>query len=251
MFKYIFAITFFASFVACKSDSVPETKVDSLVSPNIDRLVLNTTFDIQKLKGIYHGSFDGTPISISINYANGINISGYNIHKGLKRNMRGNLEPFGSQFKLVLDEPGTNKYDGHFELFIDTATFEGKGSWQPKNDQSLKKKDFTFVKDKTEGYNQLASSWTDSLGRIMTMNVDGSAQFAYYTGKGTPQEQLQNIAGNWQDQKDSVIVFWQPNTIFPSRRSAFFVKREKYEGDSTIYVQGLLGENMEWVNEAP
>ena len=251
MLKYFIGLAFFTCLLACQPDATVATKVDSLSGTNIDRLVLKTTFDIQKLKGLYNGTFDGTPISISINYVNGINISGYNVHKGLKRNMRGNIEPFGSQFKLTMDEPGTNKYDGRFEIFIDTASFIGKGTWQSINDSLLKKKNFTLTKNNTDNYNQLAAAWSDSLGRILNMNMDGSTQFSYYTGKGTPQEQLQIIAGNWQEKNDSVIVFWQPNTVFPSRRSSFWIKKEKVEGDSTIYINGLVGENADWLNEAP
>ncbi|MEO7309425.1 MAG: hypothetical protein ABIX01_03430 [Chitinophagaceae bacterium] len=251
MFKFLPVLCSILLTVACNSTNTVDVKTDSLVNTGINDLVLNSTFDVQQLKGLYAGSFEGTPISISINYVSGKNVSGYNVHKGLKRNMRGSLEPFGSQVKLELDEPGNNRFDGHFELFIDTASFAGKGTWKPKNDSTLKTKDFSFTKNKEEGYNQLVALWSDTLNRSIQLKSDGAAVFAYYTGKGTPQEQLQNFGGNWQQKGDSVIVFWQPNPIFPSRRSSFFVIKEKFDNDTTTYLRSLKGEKVEWLNEAP
>lgn len=248
MLKYLFLLIGIVCFVACNSSTTTEVKTDSLINTNAGDLMLKTTFNTDKLKGVYSGSFDGTPISISINYISGKNISGYNVHKGLKRNMRGSLEPFGSQFKILLDEPGNNKFDGHFELFIDTSSFTGKGSWTPKNNANLKKKDFTLAKKKEETYNGLITLWSDTLSRTIQLKVDGSTLFSYYSGKGTPQEQMQNISGNWQEKGDSLIIFWQNNSVFSSRRSSFFIVKEKYDNDSTTYITGLKGEKMDWYN---
>ena len=239
-----------AFLMACNNTTTTEVKTDSLINSGVNDIILNSTFNVEQLKGIYTGTFDGTPISISINYVRGKNVSGYNVHKGLKRNMRGSLEPFGSQIKLVLDEPGNNKFDGHFELFIDTSSFAGKGTWKPKNDSTLKTKDFSFTRIKEQGYNNLVALWSDTLNRSVLLKNDGAAMFSYYTGKGTPQEQLQNFGGNWQQKGDSVIIFWQPNTMFPSRRSSFFVIKENFD-DSTTYIRGLKGEKVEWLNNAP
>jgi hypothetical protein len=252
----LFFFLFFAFAVfACNNNqsSTTETvaETDSLANTDIDNVVLNTNYDVTKLKGIYSGLFDGTPISISVNYVSGKNVSGYNVHKGLKRNIRGTLEPMGSQFKLMLDEPGSNKYDGHFELFVDTASYKGQGTWTPKNDPDLKKKTFTFARQKNVEYNDLAATWGDSLNRTMELKVDGAAVFSYYTNKGTPQEQLESFGGNWQQKQDSVFVYWQPNTVFPSRRSGFRIMYEKVEGDTAKYLNGLHGEKVDWFNAAP
>ena len=248
--------TFFAVVVfACnnKESSITETETitDSLANTGIDNVVLNTSYDVMQLKGLYSGLFDGTPISISINYVSGKNVSGYNVHKGLKRNVRGTLEPMGSLFKLMLDEPGSNQYDGHFELFVDTASYKGQGTWTPKNDPYLKKKNFTFARQQKVEYNELAASWGDTLSRTMVLKEDGAAIFNYYTNKGTPQEQLESFGGNWQQKKDSVLVYWQPNTVFPSRRSGFRIMYDRAEGDTITYLSGLRGEKADWYNEAP
>lgn len=253
--RLYFLLFFAAILFACNNQqsSVTETitETDSLANTGIDNVVLNTSYDVTQLKGLYSGLFDGTPISISINYVSGKNVSGYNVHKGLKRNVRGTLEPMGSQFKLMLDEPGSNKYDGHFELFVDTASYKGQGTWTPKNDPDLKKKTFTFARQQKVEYNELAASWGDTLNRTMVLKEDGAAVFNYYTNKGTPQEQLESFGGNWQQKNDSILVYWQPNTVFPSRRSGFRIIYDRAEGDTTTYLSGLRGEKMNWYNEAP
>ena len=257
MFKTFTAIITIAFLASCNNaTTTTEVKTDSLINSGVNEILLQTNFEVEKLKGLYSGTFDGSPISISINYVSGKNVSGYNVHKGLKRNMRGTMDPFGSQIKLMLDEPGNNRYDGHFEMFIDTASLSGKGTWKPKNDSSLKTKDFSFTKNKdveNEGYGYLQTLWSDTLNRSIELKYNGTAIFAYYSAKGTPQEQLQNFNGNWQQKDDSVIIFWQPNNIFPTRRSSFFVMRIKeWNGsDSIFYIDGLKGEKVKWTNMMP
>ncbi len=254
MFKTFIAIIAIAFFASCNNaTNTTDVKTDSLINSGVNDILLQTTFEVQKLKGLYSGTFDGSPISISINYVSGKNVSGYNVHKGLKRNMRGTMQPFGTQIKLLLDEPGNNRFDGHFEMFIDTASFSGKGTWKPKNDSSLKTKDFSFTKSEDEGngYRNLEAIWSDSLDRSFELKFDGTAIFAFYTGKGTPQEQLQNFSGNWQKKADSVIIYWQPNSIFPGRRSSFFMVKEIFPEDSSFYITGLKGEKMGWFNMSP
>lgn len=234
---------------ACNTTTTTAVKEDSLVNAGVNDLLLNTGYDVSQLKGLYAGTFDGTPISISINYISGKRVSGYNVHKGLKRNMRGTIEPFGSQMKMVLDEPGDNKYDGHFELFIDTASFSGKGKWTTKNEPTLGSKEFSFTRSEQSNDQLVGSVWHDEANyRDLMLQPDGAASLSYYENKGTPREQMQTVAGNWQRQKDSVVIFWQPNVVFPSRRSAFFIQTQTYDGDSTRYIQGLKGEKAEWVN---
>jgi hypothetical protein len=255
MLRFVIYVIALAGLAACqqtKKDTTATPVTDSLAASNINDVLLNSNYDATQLQGIYTGQFDGSPISIAINYVSGKNVSGYNVHKGLKRNIRGNLEPMGRQFKLTMDEPGDNQYDGHFELFIDTASYTGQGNWTPKNDATLKKKSFTLVKKKSEDYNELAKIWADTLSRSIQLKEDGAATFSYYVNKGTSQEQLETINGNWQQKKDSVLIFWQPNTVLTSRRSSFFINRVHSDGgDTTMYIDNLRGENADWYNEVP
>ena len=86
----------------------------------------------EQLKGTYIGDFKGSPIAITLNYVSGTHASGYNVHKGLTRNISGTIEPASSGFlRLQLSEPGNNQYDGKFDLLVDTAKLVGKGTWTP------------------------------------------------------------------------------------------------------------------------
>jgi hypothetical protein len=238
--------------LACQQTSSTQTATtDSAIDTHVNDVLLNTDYNTHQLQGLYTGQFDGSPISISINYVSGKNVSGYDVHKGLKRNLRGKLEPMGSRFKLMLDEPGDNRYDGHFELFIDTASYTGQGTWAPRNDSTLEKKTFALTRQKTDDGNELVSSWSDTLNRTIDIRADGSAMLSYYVAKGTPQEQMEKVSGNWQQKRDSLLLFWQPNTIFPNRRTALHVVRIHADGDTTLFVDKLVGESVEWYNDAP
>src|SRR5690349_17627130 len=75
----------------------------------------------EKIKGIYSGSFKGSPISLVLNFVSHRHASGYNVHKGLTRNLSGTVEFRSGRLHLSLAEPGNNIYDGQFDLEIDTA----------------------------------------------------------------------------------------------------------------------------------
>ena len=60
-----------------------------------------------KVKGTYTGDFKGSPISITLNYVSDNHASGYNIHKGLTRNVSGSIEAASSGLHLLLSEPAT------------------------------------------------------------------------------------------------------------------------------------------------
>ena len=85
----------------------------------------------EKLKGTYTGDFKGSPIAITLNYISDTHVSGYNVHKGLTRNVTGTIEPTPFGLHLVLNEPGNNQFDGKFDFVIDTTNWLAKGKWTP------------------------------------------------------------------------------------------------------------------------
>ncbi len=241
--KYLIPLLFL---IACKNTNTEQVKADSLLNTGINSLILNTSYDVQKLKGLYMGSFDGSPISFSINYISGKNVSGYNVHKGLKRNIRGLLQPHGTGFMFTLNEPGNNKYDGSFSFTIDTPTLKGKGIWVAKNDSSLGSKNFTLAKVTAAEGSKFFNSWSDTLNNTITIKEDGQAEFEYYENDKTLKAQLQSFTGSWQQNMDTILVFWQPNTIIPDRKSKFMLHYETYEGDSTRYIHAIKGMGRFW-----
>jgi len=74
--------------------------------------------------GTYSGLYSKGLITLAINYISGSTASGYNLHKGLRRNINGPVELKGGQLNFVLKEPGGNPYDGTFYLSLDTASLK-------------------------------------------------------------------------------------------------------------------------------
>lgn len=198
----------------------------------------------EKIIGTYIGDFKGSPISITLNYVFGGHASGYNIHKGLKRNITGTIDFENNQLHLQLSEPGNNPYDGKFDLTIDTATWKGKGDWKP-----LKKGDevtFNFQRQRSfrndeGGFDPFNSIYMNEGGNYIQLNTNGSCVYSYLTDS-TKTGQSITIRGNYSLSKDSTLtIFWQKNDVFPSGKSAFKMKTDHPDKESDYSVLMLKG----------
>ncbi|MBN8855445.1 MAG: hypothetical protein BGO55_27535 [Sphingobacteriales bacterium 50-39] len=80
--------------------------------------------------GVYSGSFgnDGI-ITLVLNYISGRAVSGYDVHKGVRRNVNGEVTPYGDKLHFVLKEPGDNRFDGSFDFLLDTTSRKIEGDW--------------------------------------------------------------------------------------------------------------------------
>jgi hypothetical protein len=194
-------------------------------------------FNYDTLKGIYYGEFSGSPISVVLNYVNQNHAVGYNIHKGLKRNISGTHTKMDGKIIFTLNEPGDNKYDGVFTLQINPSTFEVLGDWLP-NSKDLKPKKFTLKKrilhdrDTIIGENNFTnflSDVSDSLGNI-SFDQDGSCNYTFISILDTVErkEQEFKIKGNWKFWNKTVEISWEANKVFPSRKSTFFINELEY-----------------------
>ncbi|NSL89523.1 hypothetical protein [Chitinophaga solisilvae] len=85
------------------------------------------------LPGTYTGKFGSTPIFIHLHHPDGNKVTGYNIHKGLRREFSGYVTPKGDSFLVSLSEPGDNPFDGKFLLTFDKNFTQATGSWTPVN----------------------------------------------------------------------------------------------------------------------
>src|SRR6202012_500122 len=111
-------------FIACHQRSASATSGDVVRTGLPDSLA-------GKAMGTYSGQFGKSLITVVINYISGSTVSGYDIHKGLRRNLNGTLQQKDGQLAIVLKEPGGNPYDGTFYLSLDTATDKITGKWIP------------------------------------------------------------------------------------------------------------------------
>jgi len=261
--KWHYALVFFFLYACSPSNdsSVGEDKEvpsDSIavVTEQLDEGISGTRLNYQNidtLLGIYSLSFDGTPARIIVNYINHRKAVGYNMVKGLQRNLSGNVEETTDSIHLSLAEPGDHKADGVFHLSWSKDGLNGSGSWV-SNSGKYSKKYFNLTKidraylKKEHAKNAITNAnftnyfnyLEDSLGSLTFMN-DGKVTYAYYPEEDTihRKEQLESFNGTWQLKGDSLHVYWQPNTIFPSRSTLFkvhFSVNEEYYLPPTLEI---------------
>lgn len=199
----------------------------------------------ENAEGIYKGDFGGAPIFITINYTSQNHLAGYNVHKGLRRNLSGALKQEGDSWVVTLNEPGDHPFDGHFKLVFDKEFTTAKGHWEPLDKKTLQEKSFTLSRVKLADENRDASvlnyPFTSEQGE-MYFNEDGSCLFDYYSKvtDSSYAEQSITLKGTWEQKGDTVHVNWQPNEQFPKRNSIFILQ---FNEDKT-YSTGLEGENI-------
>lgn len=193
----------------------------------------------EKVKGTYIGDFKGSPIAITLNYVSDNHASGYNVHKGLTRNISGTIEATEKGLRLQLSEPGSNQYDGKFDLLVDTSKWAGTGTWTPfkKGDEAK----FSFKKQTPASEDdQYEMTFSDSLQNYLTLKPDGSCTYTYLTDTTNTGQEV-TIRGNYTKDKKTVTIFWQKNDVFPTKSIFKLLETKPYEGEEIIE-KSLKGE---------
>ena len=206
-----------------KEEATPIVKGKSLASLPVSP---------EKIKGTYIGDFKGSPIAITLNYVSDNHASGYNVHKGLTRNISGTIEATDKGLHLLLSEPGNNQYDGKFDLLIDTMNWTGRGTWKPfkKGDEA----GFSFKKQMPlADEDQYEIIFSDSLQNYMTLKPDGSCTYTYLTDTTNTGQEV-TIRGNYTKDKKTVTIFWQKNDVFPQKSVFKLSETKPYEGEDIV-----------------
>lgn len=233
---------------ACSTKDEPVSDSNSHLSTE-ETIEEYPSFDWDTLKGIYVGDFAGSEIRIKITYVSNKNVVGYNIHKGLLRNISGKVSETQDSIILYMDEPGDNKFDGTFQLLIDRQNLNVNGSWVPFSSK-LSKKAFTLKKLIPEEYDENAvitnsnfanyfSYVADSLGDFY-FSDDGFVNYTYYPSMDEVHrnEQQESVKGSWSVKGNEVIISWQENPVFPTNKSVFKITKQEY-------YRTLVGEGRE------
>ncbi len=220
--------------VSCKN-KIEETPI--LVK---GKMLVSLPVSPDKVKGTYTGDFKGSPIAITLNYVSDNHASGYNVHKGLTRNISGTIEATATGLHLLLSEPGNNPYDGKFDLLLDTAKWTGKGTWTP-----LKQGDattFTLKKGAAPKEDeQYGMTFFDTLQNYITIKPDGSCTYSYFADTAATT-QLTTVRGNYTKEKGQITMFWQKNAAFPSGKSVFKLIEKKPYPEEDYIERSLKGE---------
>jgi hypothetical protein len=238
---HIACAAFVITLVSCnQSRSAEQTSSAKLVSIN------EMPVAAEKIQGTYSGDFKGSPIAITFRYISGNRISGYNIHNGLKRNIIGSISLEGGGLHIQVNEPGTNPYDGRFDLLIDTGSWTGKGKWVPfkKGEEAA----FSFTRHQIAS-GSIYSVFVDSLQNSIELKEDGSCVYNVLQNDSLSTAQQVTVRGNYKILQDStVLIYWQKNDLFVSQKSTFKLYRIPYEGEENdeYPIYGLKGEGKEF-----
>jgi hypothetical protein len=189
------------------------------------------TYDYDTLQGLYMGDFGGSDIRIMLNYVSKKNAIGYNIHKGLQRNLNGKVTRKDDEVTIVLSEPGDHEYDGKFTVMFngENNNLSAKASWT-SNSGKISPKEFTLnkvVRDKDIDYNEVSISsfasifnyYSDTIG-IYQFEDDGLVILEYYDDDQDEEDrdasQMIRLNGTWSLDGKEVTIQWQKNDIFPN-----------------------------------
>jgi hypothetical protein len=235
---YFYLILLSPFFFSCKSSLKNEK--ENLSSQTIDDKV-SKPINLDTLKGMYIGDFGGSDIRIVINFISENHAVGYNVHKGLHRNISGKVFNNLNEVEIELNEPGDHEYDGVFYLKFNKEDLTCSGTWK-SNSSKISKKKFTLEKVTTtettydlenlkladitkENFPTIFAYCSDSVGDLFISN-DGLCKYEFYPKVDTNErvEQLASIKGSWTLTKEKdVIINWQKNSYFKHLNQKFHI----------------------------
>lgn len=236
---FLSAIIFFAS--AC-TDSKTESTLDLKIKKD-SLLLFKLPVDNEKILGFYEGDFGEAPISFALRFISGKNISGYNIYKGNKRNIKGTIVFENNQLHLIMSEPGTENQDGKFDFYLDTTKLSGGGTWLPIVNTSLGKKTFTLTQSKDNTFENDYAEFVDSLNHSIVLKSGKLCEYAYYTNEKTDAEQKNIVKGSYKILSNKMAIYWQQNNVFTEPTSTLKISKEFLAdyGDSIKVLTGKIG----------
>jgi hypothetical protein len=241
-----------------ESGTTPSESLSSEANPKDKEEVFNP-IDLDTLRGVYFGKFDNGMIHIILSYANPNKVIGYNIHRGLQRNLSGDLKEHADYIELTLNEPGDHPYDGVFTVRIDKSDFSMNGEWVA-NDTKIGRKPISLQKRRPakKGEEEMEKPHAEEItitedNFINTFEQSGSedGDFDFSEdglvvfhwqprdpeGRHTKQEKT--IKGNWSfSGKKTISVDWEPNTYFKKQSNYFEIIYLPESGYPALRIEG-------------
>lgn len=229
---------------SCSSDPKTPQAVES-AQKGVDSVETKPWFpetNFDTLRGIYTGDFGDGFIHVILTYVNDKKAVGYNIHKGLQRNISGDVAQHKDYFELTMNEPGDNPYDGVFVLKINKRDFSADATWTAK-DPKIGSKSFHLKKKISaekptekfyyDGYPITEANFQETFSRSqleggnLFFDEDGLVTFSYYPD-GQKTEQLETIKGSWKINPGmSLLIAWAKNSYFKERNMKFKLIQKK------------------------
>jgi hypothetical protein len=251
--KFIFAFCLITFLNSCRNNTTVNQATSSSTELANDKF-FKSSYAVNNFEGSYAGNFDQGFITVVLNYINGKAVSGYNLHKGLRRSINGTLKPFENGYKFVLKEPGDNPYDGTFEFTIDTSKFAMEGMWNPFDTSKTKAKKLSLTKQEKKPfeYDKELGMWVPATGTYSTDTTldfapEGTCEYKFYQKPGDSTSQVNSVRGNYIVHKDTVLIDWQKNTFTPSQKMKLIRRTKKLkEGGNEYEEQQLIGDGWKF-----
>lgn len=217
------------------------------------------TIDPDTLCGKYTGDFGKSFIHINLTHASKNKVVGYDINRGLQRNLVGNITEEKDALILTLEEPGDHKYDGVFTLTLSKKDFSVNGTWEG-NDKKLAKKTFQLKKGTgkdliiekkieapderitTEDEFLVAFNSTYSSQGDCDFQEDGLVVFHHYSNEddNSSRDQETTIKGNWRWLKNKQLeISWEKNDFFKKGNHRIPISYNNEFGYSSIVIEGI------------
>ena len=196
--------------------------------------------------GMYSGHFSKGLITLVINYISGNVASGYEVHKGLRRNVNGQVEQKGGSLVFVLKEPGGNPFDGTFYITLDSMTEKITGTWVPVD--SVKAHTHTgpveltrVDESKQDEDRDYGDEWESSIGDL-TFYRNGTCTLEYYPSQAD-NSQLKTVRGSYEQKADTFFIEWQNNDHTPALKMKVVKTPAVYDKDSMMTAPPHLKSN--------
>ncbi len=205
--------------------------------------------------GSYSGDFKKGLLTLVINYVQGNTISGYDLHRGLRRNLNGSIEEKDSGFVLVLKEPGGSSYDGTFYVSMDRSAQKISGNWIPIDSTKIRSGALVLERfgkssgpsgdSDGDGYGDFYyADWRGDLGTL-TFAQNSTCKLEYEqdsTARGV-NDQIITINGNYIRKNDTILIDWQNNKRLPAQHMRLIRQPRVEISEDSIIEENLRGKN--------
>jgi hypothetical protein len=205
--------------------------------------------------GSYSGDFKKGLLTIVINYAAGNIVSGFDLHRGMRRNLNGSIEERDSGYVLVLKEPGGSSNDGTFYVSMDRSARKLSGNWIPIDSTKIHSGALVLERSGSSGGQPSGednefffADWRGELGTL-SFAENNTCTLEYQqdsTAKGV-NDQLITINGNYIKKNDTILIDWQNNKRLPTRHMQLIREPRKEISADSVIEENLHGKNVQFV----
>jgi hypothetical protein len=163
-----------------------------------------------RIGGTYNGHFKQGLMTLVINYISDSIVSGYDVQKGLRRNVNGEVQQTGGTLNFILKEPGNRPLDGTFYLSMDAASRAITGKWVPQDSSKIHTGWLDLKKwDKDINGDYINGPWNGGLGTLNFNDDNGTCTLSYSDV---------TIWGNYERKADTLFIEWEPNHHLPAQQ---------------------------------